>query len=111
MERMNEKDLEIVTGGSGIDISKVEHGIKHLEKAARMCTAEIPDTARIYIEGLIEYLQATGVDFFLKTVDAVLSRAHNELDAVIAAGAGVELQELVQAIKAELQLAYYELDY
>ena len=54
MDRMNEKDLEMVTGGSGIDISKVEHGIEHLENAARMCTAEIPDLARTYIEGLVE---------------------------------------------------------
>ena len=111
MDRMNEKDLEIVTGGSGIDISKVEHGIKHLEKAARMCTAEIPDLARTYIEGLVEYLQATGADFFFQTVSAVLSRANNELDEVIAVGAGVELQKLVWAIKGELQLAYFELDH
>ncbi len=40
-----------------------------------------------------------------------MSVANNELDAVIDAGAGVELKEPVYAIKGELLSAYYELDF
>ena len=111
MDRLNEKDLEMVTGGSGIDVSKVEYGIMHLQNAAGMCTAEIPEIVKNYITGLVEYLQGMGKDFRMETVRRVMSMANDELDAVIDAGAGVELKELVYAIKGELLSAYYELDF